>query len=226
MEQIPNVPSAEENAKERADRKKRKIIKIILIFSAIVVVLSAVFSLFDPENMVDAMFGKEQQTDGEKKDIYFYPLEDSENIFQNEEYAQYDRRLFLHDSATGSTYSIEEADLDTAEEDIIFFYNYFDTVIRGDANVYRTMFTDAYQRANELPTDFTMQMIYDITVTPLGDRIEDLTYKVEYKIYRNNGSFRDDVGSDAILPLCFTLAYEDGVLRINSVRRYTTYDRQ
>ena len=47
MDQIPNTPQMEENEKARSDRRKRKIIKGILIFSAIVVVLSFLFSLID-----------------------------------------------------------------------------------------------------------------------------------------------------------------------------------
>ena len=225
MDQIPNTPQMKENEKARSDRRKRKIIKGILIFSAIVVVLSFLFSLIDPDKLVESMFADKQQDAQEEREIDFYPRDDEEDIFQNEGYAQYDRRLFIHDASMGATYSIEEADLATSEDDIVFFYNYFDIVIRGDDDGYRTLFSKAYLADNELPEDFTMQMLYDITVTPLGDRLEDLSYKVEYKIYRNNGSFRNDLESDASIPLCFVLVSEDGVLKIDSIRKYTSYGR-
>jgi hypothetical protein len=225
MDQIPNASQNEQSEKTRNEQKKKKIIKIALIFSAVIVVLSAIFSLIDPEKMVGAMFG-DKPSGEQERDIYFYPVEDSEDIFADEEYLQYDRRLFLHEPNTGSTYSIEDSDLVTAEDDIIFFYNYFETVIRGDSRLYREFFSSGYLAENELPDDFTMQMIYDIKVTPLGDRVTDLSYKVEYMILRNNGTFRDDVGSDAIIPLRFELILEDGALRIDSIQKYTTYGRQ
>ena len=51
-------------------------------------------------------------------------------------------------------------------------------------------------------------------------------YMVEYMIYRNNGTFRDDMGSDAILPLLFTLNREGESLKIDSIQKYTSYDRK
>ena len=52
---------------------------------------------------------------------------------------------------------------------------------------------------------FTQQMLYQICIYYCGaetdgDGSQRVTYRVDYMIRKNNGSFRRDVGSDAIRP--------------------------
>ncbi len=59
--------------------------------------------------------------------------------------------------------------------------------------------------------DFTMQQIYDVYITFVSETTDTssdtktYTYEVEYKIRKNNGTFRTDLGSDAPRPQTITI---------------------
>ena len=204
-----------------AAAKKKRTVKVILIVFAVIAVVSVLGAMLDPDRLTDRWFGEEEQP----KEIYFYPEDDEKNSLQNAEYLGLDHRVFYSDPTTGATYSLEEADLPTAEPFARFFYYYFETVMQGDATGYAVHFSDAYLTENELPGDFTVQMIYDIHVRPyLVDGTDERSaYLVDYKIYRNNGTFRDDMGSNASRTLLFYLVEENGELCIDGIVPYTEY---
>ncbi len=219
MNQPPNSPEKNEknniNVASR-DRTKQKILKGVLIFSVAVIVLSLLVSLIDPEALVKKLFGEEDTPDAP---IYFFEVDDELNSLENEEYLQKDHRMHYHDPYEGVTYSVEEEMLSEESDEVIFFYHYFDAVRRGDADTVSAMYSE---QAKDVPDDFTLQMIYDITVEPQTEGGEVYGYRVDYMIYRNNGTFRDDVGSDTNRPLLITLIKEGGTLKIKSVLPYTT----
>jgi hypothetical protein len=65
-------------------------------------------------------------------------------------------------------------------------------------------------------------MVYDITLYPQTEGGTVVAYRVDYRIYRNNGTLRNDMESDTIRPLIFVLTEEDGELKIKSVLPYTS----
>ena len=205
--------------REKQERRKKKIIKGVLIFSGIVIVLSMLFSAIDPYTLVQKMFGKDTDTE---QHIAFYPVDDPWNYPDNEEYLDMDRRLFVHNPFEGTTYSVEESQLSGEDEFVAFFYDYFQAIIEGDVESFFAMYAVDYQGGLELPKTFTSQMVYDITLYPQTEGGSIASYRVDYRIYRNNGTLRNDVGSDTIRPLIFTLIEEDGELKIYSVVPYTS----
>ncbi|MBQ7337240.1 MAG: hypothetical protein IJW40_02175 [Clostridia bacterium] len=217
---VPPLPNDDEK-RAQDERKKKKVLKIVLVFSVAVIALSLLFSFFDPEVIVQQWFSRENDKDNEE--IYFYREDDELNTLENEEYLQMDSRMFYHNPFEGVTYSIEEEGLSEEDDAVIFFYNYFAAVKNGDAAACSEMFSSSYK--GEIPEDFTVQMIYDINVYPQTEGGEIVSYRVDYKIHRNNGTFRDDVGSDVIRPLLFTLVNEGGEMKIGSIVRYTSYVR-
>ena len=61
-----------------------------------------------------------------------------------------------------------------------------------------------YLKENQIP-DFTQQMIYEshiyyYSTEAQKDGSKLVTYRLEYKIYQNNGTYRRDVGSDSPKP--------------------------
>ena len=207
--------------KEKLQWSRKRAVTVGLVVCAVIVVLSLLTASLDPDQLVKSWFGHEEET-GEKFD--FYPIDDYLSARARDEYAQLDPRVHVNDPSTGATYSLEQEDLATAEPYARFFYFYFDTVIAGDSESYATYFSDAYLATAELPEDFTPQLIYDIRITPYqADTEQGSAYLVDYKILRNNGTFRADVGSKASRTLVFYLVETGGELCVNEIIPYTQY---
>jgi hypothetical protein len=82
-------------------------------------------------------------------------------------------------------------------------------------------FSSGYE--GELPEKFTMQMVYDISLRPHANADGEKSYIVNYKILKNNGTFRRDIGSDEGREYLFTLVEEQGKLVILEMGPYTSY---
>lgn len=85
-----------------------------------------------------------------------------------------------------------------------FLEIYLKSVISADHETYRSLFADSYLQSHTLP-DFTQQMLYNMCIYYCGtesaeDGFQRVTYRLDYMIRKNNGTFRRDVGSDAIRP--------------------------
>jgi hypothetical protein len=204
--------------RRRADQKKKKIIKGMLIFSVVVIVLYAIVSLLDPETL---FLRRETQDKDMPQDISFYPIDDPFNTPDNEEYLEYDSRMFYHNPFEGTTYSVEPETLEQENEDIVFFYQYFEAIRTGNTQAYADLFSSAYRE--EIASNFTPQLLYDITVYPQTESGEIVSYRLEYRIFRNNGTFRDDVGSDTVRSQQIVLTKEGGLLKIARVSTNTSY---
>lgn len=150
----------------------------------------------------------------------FYPTDYDEDIFADETYMGLNRYLQYKNGA--ETITITDGNYAKYGEAVEFFGKYFETVINGDYETYNTFFTDEYNAENEQHLPFTKQKLYDITVEQLsstvnGDGSRTYVFKVSYSIRRNNGTFRNDIDSDAQKPLRFELIEKDGVVLINDI---------
>ncbi|MBO5898616.1 MAG: hypothetical protein J6R04_06365 [Clostridia bacterium] len=207
--------------KEKAQVSRKRVVTVGLVVCAVIVVLSLLTATLDPDQLVKSWFGRGEEAEGA---FDFYPIDDYLSARTRDEYAQLDSRVHISDPSTGATYSLEQEDLATAEPYARFFYYYFDTVISGDNEHYATYFSDDYLAAVELPEDFTPQMVYDIRVTSYqADTERGSAYLVDYKILRNNGTFRADVGSNASRTLVIYLVETGGELYINEIIPFTQY---
>ena len=68
-----------------------------------------------------------------------------------------------------------------------------------------------------------MQMVYDIELRPHANANGAMSYIVNYKIHKNNGTFRSDIGSDVGREYLFTLVEQGGRLLIVDMGPYTSY---
>lgn len=203
-------------AKYNNMKKRKKIVKIGLIVCAVIVVLYLATMALDP----DKLFSDHQEEGSQE--IEFYPVDENLNIFEDAEYKEYDNRLFYYDPDTGVTCSVEQEDLIQFEPDVRFFYHYFQTVIMGDFETYAEYFTTDYE--GEVPESFTMQMLYDICVQPYySEETGENTYLVEYRILKNNGTFRHDIGSKVSRAQLYTLREEGGEYLVESIRPFTQH---
>jgi hypothetical protein len=103
------------------------------------------------------------------------------------------------------------------------------TIIKGDAVAYNKMFNAKYFEDNEPKDAFSQQMLHEIKIRFLSESKEGeerlITYRLEYMIHRNDGTFRRDVGSDASRPQDITVRVgTDGKILIE--RLVTIYSKQ
>ncbi len=216
------VPQPSADAKNM--EKRKKIVKTILIVGVAIVVLYGLFVLLAPETW----FQKEMPPIPIDENIKLYPPDWESDIMRDEYYAQMDHRVHYYDVDSGATYSLEEEDLATSAPEIRFFYYYFESIMLGDAETYADFFAQDYDGTYEIPEDFTEQMVYDIYVEPYHSEDENKeVYKVFYKISRNNGTFREDIGEirgvDVGCDLMFVLRPEGDSFLIEHISRFTRH---
>ena len=154
----------------------------------------------------------------------FYPPYDGD-IMENGEYLALNRMIDYCEDPLG--YGLRQSVTDENAEDfdatVLFLCDYLQTVIAGDATVYNTYFNNTYFEDNEPKSAFYQQMLYNMAIyfesTEKQDGGDTLTtYRLEYMIYKNNGTFHRDVGSDAILPRHVTLRVgADGTIAIERI---------
>ena len=204
--------------------KKRNLILVLAIFTvlgAISFILTEAPQLFEKE-------------DDSPKSMYsdslhsytFYPTDLNLDVTADAEYMEQDRQIYYKKGPVSVAIIPEElADYNDA---VLFFVEYFATVIDGDTETYNTFFTENYYRTNKPYTVFAPQMLYDILIEQLvEERQQDggnrWTFRVEYKIHRNDGTFRNDMESDSVRTLYYVLEGDPmGVVKIDAISRNLT----
>lgn len=197
------------------DPLKKKIIIAFLILAAVGGISLLLLKFVD--------FDGGKRTEVPQNSYDFYVADFDYDIFGDGEYMELSRELFYTEGAT--TVMVSEDDLGEYDPIVGFFARYTDTVIRGDYKAYNTFFAKEFIDANGEKGPFTMQQLYNIRLEYLGTREAELdgvrypAYEtsLEYMIRRNNGSFRNDMGSDAARPQRFLVIERDGKLEILSV---------
>lgn len=203
---------------EKKKRKKHVIIFLVVLGIITVVTVLSLYLLSLLDN---------QKTDDPKSmysdDVHSYIFEDPHyglDVTTVPEYMERDRTLNY--TFKGETQSIE--DVGGYGKDIVFFKKYFDTAIAGDYEKYNTFFTDHYYESNDPKNQFAPQMIYDINIEKLDETSESGTlrykYNVWYKIYRNDGTFRNDIYGESYKKLYFELVDTDDGIKIDRITYY------
>ncbi len=207
-----------------SDRKSKdkNIVKRILFGFA--VLLIALLLLLGIMSIVSLLLEEEDLTPALPPEAFF-SADYSQNIFEDEAYMRLVRSVYYKQYDSGEVLTDENyEDLGIASE---FFYHYFNNVINGDYNAYHKMLTDTYLQDDEVPERFTMQMIYDIEVNQVqapgsanykGEEVTVYFFEVKYKIYRNNGTFRNDVASNQSTTQYYHLYAYKGRLYLNAVQ--------
>lgn len=159
------------------------------------------------------------------KTIIYYPVDFSENIYNDETFVDLMNLYALEYIDGDSSYKLQQSDLEKYGGSLaVFFYEYFTTIRNGDHETYNSYFDDRVFKFRDKASEFTMQQIYDISIEKLSIRpeldeeeyswvknagIEPIYVDVRYKIRRNNGSFRLGVESDTVKPQLYIM-YETG----------------
>ena len=213
---VPVMTEAEE-AEWKRKNKKKKMIAGISIFLAVGIISGALLLV---EPFAKGKLGETLGMYGSNKSYNHYPADYDLDVTTVKEYMELDRDI--HMVRGGETYILDTSVNNTP--DIEFFIEYFDCAINGRYEEYNDMFTARYYKTNEPYIRFAPQMIYDIKLEKLSESYSDgkthYTYNVTYRIYKNNGTFRNDIGSDGAKTLFFGLIEDNGVVKIDRITYY------
>lgn len=141
------------------------------------------------------------------------------DIMKNEEYLELDRKVYYSDGS-GMESSIEDDNLSEFSNEVIFLYNYLQTIIRGDAEAYNACFNNENYRKDS----FNPQMLYGARITFFSRSNDEkgiiVTYRLEYMIHRNDGTFRRDIRSNESRPQYVTLRIEPEIRMEKLITHY------
>lgn len=176
--------------KTRSDSKK-----YILIGSAIMLSLLIILAVIALILSSIAGGGREVP----ELDYDFYDPVYDLDINDYPEYMQKDRSLY-YTNEVKSKKAVNSKNYESMGDGPEFFYNYINSIKNGDAKLYNSYFDDEYIAEHGKKDDFAPQMLYDINLeyvrkTEIDGNTDAITYKLEYCIYRNNGTFRRDIGA-------------------------------
>ncbi len=206
-EQIEAVDTEREERQARyeemaASSKRMKKRILLIVGAAILAVAILALAVF----LIDKYFNR-----GEEIPQYNYSfyLPYDGDIMENSAYLGLDRDVHYCNMPYGNggmtTSVLPKENADEFDPKVLFLYDYIQTIIAGDAEKYNSYFNNVYFETSDPKDEFSQQMLHNITIYPRTEEKADdgsrlVTYRVDYMIYRNDGSFRDDVDSNAIRP--------------------------
>ncbi|MBE6596522.1 MAG: hypothetical protein E7641_02520 [Ruminococcaceae bacterium] len=191
---------ASEKAHTSADNKKKLIIVIVSVLGIMALLFAASYA-------IDLYNDSKNKVGDEPIDYDFYPADFNENIFEDADYMMKIENGFIDytDSSTNLTLGIERETASEHGKDVEFMVEYVYSIINGDLEKYNSFFSKDYPEDSKKQDRFTMQKLYDVVITKIGNG--DVTdggqsytkyeFALEYKILENNGTFRNDIGSGA-----------------------------
>ncbi len=207
-----------EDARIRAKRLRRRLIPVFAVLLAVLILVPLLITLIS--NL------------GEDEPIYelvpipdydFYPVYDGD-ILSYDRYLGCNRELYYYDNPLGygERYTVRSDETDLKLQ---LVYAYLQTIIHGNADAYNAFFNGNYYREHERQAAFAQQMIYDINLYADSSKTEYLengeklyTYRLDYMILYNNGTFRRDIGSDMVRSQILVLReHRDGSVSIENL---------
>ena len=223
----PQAPAPKRGADPKSGRPSRR--RALLFFLIAAFILAALLALnLALDNGWLARLTSPRQPAVTRAPISFYPADYEEDIEADEGYLGLNRYLRYTDGPY-STYLANERDLAAIGPVAYFFRAYFDAIIAGDSEAYNSFFTEEYRKEAGEKGRFTKQKVYDVELVKLSEyrpeteeRLTVWEFDVSYRIRQNNGTFRDDIESDAARRQVYQLVRDDsdGKILIRSISDY------
>lgn len=191
-----------DNNQKKLKNQKRT---ILIIMAALVIFVGLYFIL---SNIDFKKLFSQNDSFNSNKPIYFYDEELSKNIFQDEKYMELDRTINFAKKSWGTSETVfnddEAVKCGPAFNTIYHMVGY---IISGNHEGYNSCFSKNYYRYTTPVGRFTKQKLYNIVITEItttdkvdedGNPYVEYYYTLEYMIRHNNGSLRNDMGSDCV----------------------------
>ena len=179
---------------------KKKIIITIFILAGLLLLMYAL-------TLILPMISQKLNHSTEEKTakFNFYEPDFEENIFEDQDYISLiENGILQYDNGTNSVVTITSENASDHGDAVKLLTDYVHSIINGDNELYNSFFSTEYLDAHEPKEEFTMQKIYNGLITyysseEITDKSGNYTkyiYKLKYQIYKNNGTFRRDIGED------------------------------
>ncbi len=142
-----------------------------------------------------------------------------EDIYEDEEWLDKNRYITYVDG--GMSVTITDGVLDGYGICVEFMALYFEALMQGNAEALCGFYADEYFDTHYKWDEITMQRVYDMklehidTASTASETV--YVYKVSYKIMKNDGTFRNDVKSDAERPEFYTIVDNGHDIKITDV---------
>ncbi|MBE6613625.1 MAG: hypothetical protein E7632_14155 [Ruminococcaceae bacterium] len=224
MAKAKKIPPEELSPAELKARKKKRMATALIVMCAIALV-GLVFLNMDIS--MDDIFGEREivqhvyDGDGVHRISLWDPDWDTD-IFELPRYL--DKNRLLTYAENGMAISMD-SDFSDYGEPIQLFADYFSALQHGDAEAVCAFYADSYFETHDRWEKITMQKIYDMRVEYLknadaksdGKTVTNWYYKVTYKIMENDGTFRNDLISDAERAQYYVITDDGYSLKITDV---------
>lgn len=200
-------------------KKQKKTIIIVIISLVTFAILYYLISIINFDGLFNNTKGNNTTTDN----IYFYDESLSKYPSEDEWYTKEAYKNIEFFYSRGSTVFSEtiltDEDAIARGEAFYLLYNLIEYIKAGDYENYNSCFSTYYFSHNQLQGKFTKQKIYDIKITEIQTESKsdgnksfiEYTYSIEYRIRHNNGSLRNDIGSDQIKKQYVKLSDRNGI---------------
>ena len=158
-------------------------------------------------------------------DFIFHEVDFDTDILTDPDYLALDRSISLKQG--NQTVAIDQG-YRSENGTIEFMLGYLDCIICGDYEGYKDFFSELYFETENIPEIFTMQRVYETTIefiseTPVAGSNKNYTeyrLSLDYKINRNDGTLRNDMGSDCFRTQYFLITDREGVLKIDTIKSF------
>ena len=198
--------------------------KLIISFITTVAVMTILYGII---LLIPYLLNDSQDIDNEIIiDYDFYPVDYSENIFEDEEYLKLISNGFIgYDDNINFIYDIDKDTAAQHGKPVKLLVDMIYSIVNGDYEGYNSFFSEAYFEKNQPKAPFTMQKVYDVRITYFStetitknkqNEYTEYTYKLTYKIYENNGTFRKDIG-DGYRVQYITISDRENKFKIDSI---------
>lgn len=195
--------------------------KAIIVISLVLIFILALYFLL--AWLLAYLQSSDQEPEKPSNKIYFYDVIPNEDITKDTEYMEKRRNICYCDSSTGVTQSVSPEHYSEYGGAFELMTKMIESIIAGDSETYNSLFSSKYYSKNAPKESFTPQKLYGTfsmggivitsiepsSIAGLESAGTDTEYfQVDYLIYKNNGTFRDDVESDACKPLVYAVREE------------------
>lgn len=226
----PDEKINEEASVKTEKTKKKKIsfkCKIIIAIVAVIVFLTV--CVLSASCLASGCFLNDWITGNDDAQGKVYPpideslLSDTKpegfDIMEYEKYIEY-HDINIYYKKDGIKESVNDENAGNYGEAFSVVYNVMLAIRDGNSDLY-----NLYMGSSELKkSDFTQQQIYDITITFQPGYTDDekvsydkSVFKVEYKIHENNGTYRNNIESDASRPIYFIVDNSSGEMLVTDM---------
>lgn len=212
---------------ESARRKRKKTAAVITAAACGVCVIGIFFMNTGELNFNFGNLHKETEQveyDGKGQHrISLYDPDWESDIFLNPDWL--DKNRYITYTENGMSLTLVDYDYASCGKPVEMFGEYVDALMHGDAEKVNSFYTESYFETHKKLGKITMQKLYNIEVefisqsdiTLDGHAVVQYIYKFTYMIMENDGTFRDDLVSDAMKPQYYTLIEDGDAIKISDI---------